>query len=141
MSDKKKRDKRYRPKACVKPLGVRDAQTFEFPGYSALEALGRDHFEEQHVYDLLQYADLVRRIAPEGHALLPVAQDVVEAVAAIQERNLKNGRPGASGEEMKVLRANLGRLMVYLRGQSNVVIWRASQAAIEEFNRLGALKV
>lgn len=141
MKTKKKRDKKYTPKPCVKPLGIRDGQAFEFPAYSALEALGRDHFEEQHVYNLLQYVDLARRLAPDGAAILPVCQLMVEAVAEMQHRQDRTGRPGASGDEMKLLRANVGQVISYVRGFSNAEIWRASQAAIAEFNRLGALKV
>lgn len=31
----KKRDKKYRPKPCVLPLGMRKAIEFEMPGYQA----------------------------------------------------------------------------------------------------------
>jgi hypothetical protein len=133
--------KAYRPKAVVKPLGIRNEQDFEFPGYAASMALGKGHFEEQHAYDLLQSADLARRIAPNGHAILPIAQDMVNAVAAIQQRAQRTGRYGASGDEMRILRDGIGRTTDYLRSVPNADIWRASKAALDEFNRTGVLRV
>lgn len=141
MPSSKKPRKKYKEKPCVKPLGMRDAQMMEFPGYSASVALGLAHFEEQHVYDLLSNADLVRRIAPDGHPILPTAQAMVEAVASIQERAQRLGKHGVNAEEMKILRDGIGKTMDYLRTVPNVDIWRASKAATEEFNRTGALRV
>lgn len=141
MKPPKKRTKKYRPKPCVKPLGMRDAHQMEFPGYAASVALGKEHFEEQHVYDLLSNADLTRRIAPGGHPILPVAQAMVEACAAIQRRAAEKGRHGVTGDEMKVLREGVGKTMDYLRSVPNTAIWRAAQAAVDEFDRTGVLRV
>ena len=141
MARSSKPRKPYRPKPVVKPLGMRDAQQLEFPGYAASLALGQGHFEEQHVYDLLSNADLARRIAPDGHPVLPVAQAMVEAVAAIQQRAQRSGRHGVTGDELRVLREGIGRTMDYLRTVPNVAIARASQAAVAEFNRNGVLRV
>lgn len=141
MPSSKKPRKKYKEKPCVKPLGMRDAQMMEFPGYSASLALGQSHLEEQHVYDLLSNADLVRRIAPDGHQILVTAQAMVEAVASIQERAQRLGKHGVNAEEMKILRDGIGKTMDYLRTVPNVDIWRASKAATEEFNRTGALRV
>jgi len=138
---KPKRDKKYRPKPCVKPLGMRDAIGMEMPGYAASLALGQAHFEEQHVYDLLANADMTRRIAPAGHPVLPVAQQMVEVVAAIQERAQRTGRHGVTGDELRVLRAGIGQTMDYLRTVPNTAIWRALQAALAEFDRTGVLRV
>lgn len=141
MPSSKKPRKKYKQKPCVKPLGIRDEQMLEFPGYAASLALGQGHFEEQHVYDLLSNADLVRRIAPDGHPLLPTAQAMVDAVAGIQERAQRLGKHGVNAEEMRILRDGIGKTMDYLRTVPNVDIWRAAKAASDEFNRLGALRV
>lgn len=141
MGKSQKPRKPYKQKANVKPLGIRNSVTMEMPGYSALLALGQSHFEEQHVYDLLSNADLTRRVAPDGHPILPLAQEMVEAVAAIQERAQRTGKHGATGDEMKVLREGLAKTMDYLRTVPNAQIWRAAKAASDEFNRLGALRV
>lgn len=141
MAKSKKPRKAYKPKPCVKPLGIRNAQMLEFPGYSASLALGQSHFEEQHVYDLLSNADLTRRIAPDGHPILPIAQGMVKAIAEIQQRAQRTGQHGVTGEEMKVLREGIGRTMDYLRTVPNAAIWRAAQAATAEFDRTGVLRV
>jgi hypothetical protein len=141
MPSNKKPRKKYKEKPCVKPLGIRDAQQLEFPGYSASLALGQGHFEEQHVYDLLSNADLTRRIAPDGHPVLPIAQAMVDAVAGIQERAQRLGKHGVNAEEMRILREGIGKTMDYLRTVPNVDIWRAAKAATDEFNRRGALRV
>ena len=136
-----KRRKAYKPKPCVLPLGMRRQDKFELPGYQASVALGMAHFCEQHVYDLLNNADLVRRIAPDGHEILPVAQAMVEAVAEIQHRAQRLGKLGVTGHELQVLRAGIGKTMDYLRGVPNVAIDRAARAAVAEFDRTGMLRV
>lgn len=141
MPSSKKPRKKYKEKPCVKPLGMRNEQQLEFPGYSASLALGQGHFEEQHVYDLLSNADMTRRIAPDGHPVLPFAQAMVEAAASIQERAQRLGKHGVTAEEMRVLREGIGKTMDYLRTVPNVDIWRAAKAATDEFNRCGALRV
>lgn len=136
-----KKRKAYKPKPCVLPLGIRPAGVFEMPGFQASEAMGKDHFQEQHVYDLLSNADMARRIAPAGHAILPVAQAMVEVIAEIQARAQRTGTFGVNGDEMRVLREGVGKTMVFLRGVPNVDIARASMAAVREFNRTGVLRV
>lgn len=137
----KKRNKPYRPKPCVLPLGMRKAIQFEMPGYQASAALGMPHFCEQHVYDLLSNADMTRRIAPAGHELLPVAEAMVQACAAIQDRARRTGKHGVTGDELKVLREGVARTMDYLRTVPNIAIARASIAADREFQRTGTLRV
>jgi hypothetical protein len=137
----KKRNKRYQPKPCVLPLGMRRAANMEIPGYLAAAALGTAHFGEQHVYDMLSNADLTRRIAPDGHELLPIAETMVQACAAIQERALRTGRHGVTGDEMKALRDGLAKTTDYLRSAPNVAIARAAMAADREFRRTGAMRV
>jgi hypothetical protein len=132
--------KPYKPRPAVLPLGMRRAVQMEMPGYAASLALGQPHFCEQHVYDLLSNADMTRRIAPEGHPILPIAQGMVEAIAAIQER-AQRGKLGVTGDELRVLREGVGRTMDYLRTVSNIDIWRASKAATAEFDRTGVLRV
>lgn len=141
MGSTKKPRKAYLPKPCVLPLGMRKAVSMEMPGYIASLALGQPHFCEQHVYDLLSNADMVRRIAPDGHEILPVAQLMVEAIAAIQERAAAHGKLMVTGDEFRALREGVGRTMDYLRGVPNVAIDRAARAAVAEFNRTGALPV
>ncbi|MBB5610417.1 MULTISPECIES: hypothetical protein [unclassified Janthinobacterium] len=141
MSANKKPRKRYSPKPAVLPPGMRRAIAFEMPGFQASEAMGKGHFQEQHVYDLLSNADMARRIAPDGHAILPVAQVMVEAIAEIQARAQRTGTFGVNGDEMRVLSEGIGKTMVFLRGVSNADIARASMAAISEFNRTGVLRV
>lgn len=138
---KKKRDKAYKRKPIAIPLGLHDRHSMEFPGYSASLALGQAHFEEQHVYDLLSNADMVRRIAPDGHPILPLAKEMVECIAAIQQRHLETGKLGVTGDQMKLLREGVGRTMDYLREQPHVVIVRTAMQATAEFDRLGALRV
>jgi hypothetical protein len=120
---------------------MRNEAKFELPGYVASLALGQPHFCEQHVYDLLSNADMTRRIAPDGHPILPVAQDMVEAVSAIQERAQQHGKLLVTGDELRVLREGVGRTMDYLRTVPNVAIARAAQEALAEFDRHGALRV
>ncbi|MDO8033599.1 hypothetical protein O3297_09240 [Janthinobacterium sp. SUN128] len=141
MAANKKPRKRYIPKPAVLPAGLRADLAFEMPGFQASEAMGKGHFQEQHVYDLLSNADMARRIAPDGHAILPVAQAMVEAIAEIQARAQRTGTFGVNGDEMRVLREGVGKTMVFLRGASNVEIARAGLAAVREFNRTGVLRV
>lgn len=141
MSANKKPRKRYVQKAAVLPAGLRKDLAFEMPGFQASEAMGKGHFQEQHVYDLLSNADMARRTAPAGHDILPVAQAMVEAVAEIQARAQRTGTFGVNGDEMRVLREGVGKTMVFLRGVPNVEIARASMAAVREFNRTGVLRV
>lgn len=138
---KAKRNKKYRPKPCVLPLNMRRAIAFELPGYVASLALGQDHFCEQHVYDLLSNADMVRRIAPAGHPILPVAQAMVLAIAEIQQRHVRLGKLGVTGDELKALQTGVGLTMDYLRTVPNIDIDRAARAAVGEFNRTGFLRV
>jgi hypothetical protein len=133
--------KKYAPKPCVLPLNMRRAGAFELPGYVASLALGQPHFAEQHVYDLLSNADMVRRIAPDGHEILKVAQAMVYAIAEIQQRHVATGKLGVTGDEFRVLREGVGRTMDYLRGVSNIAIDRAARAALAEFNKTGVLRV
>jgi hypothetical protein len=133
--------KAYRPKPCVLPLGMRRAVAFEMPGYQASLALGQPHFCEQHVYDLLSNADMVRRIAPDGHEILPLAQRMVEAIAEIQARAAERGKLMVTGDEFRVLREGLGMTMRYLRAAPNIAIERAARAALAEFDRTGVLRV
>lgn len=136
----KKRNKKYSPKPCVLPLNMRRADQFEFPGYIASLALGQAYLAEQHLYDLLSNADMVRRIAPDGHEILPVAEAMVMAICAIQRR-AQTGKLGVTGDELRVLREGVGLTMDYLRTVPNVAIDRAARAALAEFNRCGALRV
>ena len=141
MAANKKPRKRYIPKPAVLPPGARRDIAFEMPGFQASEAMGKGYFQEQHVYDLLSNADMARRIAPSGHAILPVAQAMVEAIAEIQARAQRTGTFGVNGDEMRVLREGVGKTMVFLRCASNVEIARAGLAAVREFNRTGVLRV
>ncbi len=141
MGKSSKPRKAYRPKSCVKPLGIRDNVKMELPGYVASMALGQAHFCETHVYDLLSNADLVRRIAPDGHPVLPYAQGMVEACASIQERAQRLGKHGVTGDEIALLRLGVGKTMEFLQTVSNMQIDRAARAALREFDKTGALKV
>ena len=138
---KKPRNKKYVPKPCVMPLGMRNAIAFEMPGFQASVALGMGHLQEQHIYDLLSNADMVRRIAPDGDDILPIAEDMVQAVAEIQARAGRLGKFGVNGDELRVLRDGIGKTMVYLRSVSNYAIDQASRAALAEFDRCGVLRV
>ena len=100
-----------------------------------------EHLQEQHIYDLLSNADMVRRIAPDGHEILPTADAMVQAVAEIQARAQRVGKLGVTGDEIRVLRDGIGKTMVYLRSASNVAIERAARAALAEFDRTGVLRV
>ena len=137
----KPRNKKYRPKPCVLPLGMRKAIEFELPGYQASVAMGMDHLADQHIYDLLSNADMVKRIAPEGDPIRQVAQDMIYAIAEIQERAERVGKLGVTGDEMRILREGIGKTMVYLRGMSNVAIDRAARSALAEFDKTGVLRV
>lgn len=141
MTNTKKRRKAYRPKPAVLPFGMRRQVQMEMPGYQAMIALGMDHLQEQHVYDLLSAADLAKRTAPAGHPIREVAQGVVLACAEIQQRAQRVGKTGASGDEMRVLKAGLPQLMDYLRTVPNVAIARAAAAAVAEFDCNGVLRV
>lgn len=141
MSKTKKPRKRYTPKPAVLPFGMRRQVQMEMPGYQAMIALGMDHLQEQHVYDLLSAADMVKRTAPAGHAILAVAQDMVLACAEIQHRAQRIDKIGASGNEMRVLKAGLPKVMDFLRTVSNADISRAASAAVREFDRNGVLRV
>lgn len=141
MSSNKKPRKRYVQKPAVLPAGLRKDIAFEMPGFRASEAMGKGHFQEQRVYDLLSNADMARRTAPDGHEILPVAQAMVEAIAEIQARAQRTGSFGVNGDEMRLLREGIGKTMVFLRSVSNFDISRASLAAIREFNKTGVLRV
>lgn len=137
---KSRKNKKYVPKPCVLPLNMRRAIAFEMPGYQASVALGQEHFCEQHLYDLLSNADMVRRIAPAGHLILATAEAMVQAIAAIQER-AQRLKLGVTGDELRVLREGVGLTMDYLRTVPNVKIDRAARAALAEFDRTGVLRV
>lgn len=141
MKQKPKRAKKYTPRPCVLPLGMRNAGAMEFPGYFASLALGQPHMSEQHIYDLLSNADMTRRIAPQGHEILIVAERMVQAVASIQERAAKLGKLIVMGDELRALRDGVGQTMDYLRTVPNVAIDRAARAALAEFNKTGVLRV
>ena len=141
MAANKKPRKRYVQKPAVLPAGLRKDIAFEMPGFQASEAMGKGHFQEQHVYDLLSNADMARRTAPDGHEILPVAQVMVEAIAEIQARAQRTGSFGVTGDEMRLLREGIGKTMVFLRSVSNFDISQASLAAIREFNKTGVLRV
>ncbi|WP_402718475.1 hypothetical protein [Janthinobacterium rivuli] len=81
MAANKKPRKRYIPKPAVMPPGARRDIAFEMPRFQASEAMGKRHFQKQHVYDMLSNADMARRIAPAGLGILPAAQAMVEAIA------------------------------------------------------------
>ena len=141
MGANKKPRKRYVQKPAVLPAGLRKDIAFEMPGFQASEAMGKGHFQEQHVYDLLSNADMARRTAPDGHEILPVAQAMVEAIAEIQARAQRTRSFGVTGDEMRLLREGIGKTMVFLRSVSNFDISQASLAAIREFNKTGVLRV
>ena len=141
MAKSKKPRKAYRPKSCVKPLGMRDASKFELPGYVASLALGQPYFCEQHVYDLLSNADMTRRIAKDGDPILPIAHEMVLAISEIQARAQRLGKIGVTGDELRILRDGVGKTMDFLRCASNVEIDRAARAALKEFDRTGVLRV
>jgi hypothetical protein len=141
MSTSKKPRKPYKPKLQVWPLGIRSQQRMELPGYLASLALGQEHFAEQHVYDLVGCIDLVRRTAPEGHEILPVAHAMVLACAEIQHRAQRTGKHGVTGDEMRVLRENIGKALDFLRTVPNVAIARAVLASVADFDRTGVLRV
>lgn len=141
MGKPNKPRKAYKPKPCVLPLGMRKAIEFELPGYQASVAMGMDHLADQHIYDLLSNADMVKRIAPEGDPIRQVAQDMIYAIAEVQERAERVGKLGVTGDEMRVLREGIGKTMVYLRGVSNVAIDRAARSALAEFDKTGVLRV
>lgn len=141
MANTKKPRKAYKQKPAVLPFGMRRQAQMEMPGYQAMIALGMDHLEERHIYDLLSAADLVKRTAPAGHPIREVAQGVVLACAQIQQRAERVGKTGASGDEMRVLKEGIPKLMDFLRTVSNAEIWRAAAAATAEFDRDGVLRV
>lgn len=141
MSRSKKPRKAYKQKPAVLPFGMRRQVQMEMPGYQAMIALGMDHLQEQHIYDLLSAADLVKRTAPAGHSIRKVAQGMVLACAEIQQRAQRLGKTGANGDEMQVLKAGLPQLMDFLRSVPNVAIARAAAAAVAEFDRTGTLRV
>ena len=141
MSSNKKPRKAYKPKMIVKPLKMRDDHAFEMPGYAASLVLGTEHLQEQHIYDLLSAADMCRRVAPDGDPILPVAQDMVEAVCEIQQRHQRTQKLGVTGDELRTVKATIGRLIEYLRTVPNIKIARAAHDALAEFDRYGVLRV
>lgn len=141
MGSNRKPRKQYKPKIVAKPLGMRDAMMFEMPGYAASLVLGTDSLQEQHIYDLLSAADMTRRIAPNGHPVLEVAQPFVEAVAEVQNRAQRTGKLGVTGDELVTLRNGIGKLMAFLRSCSNAKILKAAQEALTEFDKYGCLRV
>lgn len=141
VSGTKKPRKAYRQKPAVLPFGMRRQVQMEMPGYQAMIALGMDHLQEQHIYDLLSAADLAKRTAPAGHGIIEVAHGMVLACAEIQRRAERVSETGASGSEMRVLKEGLPQVLDYLRTVSNADIWRAAAAATAEFDRTGVLRV
>lgn len=141
MSKTKKPRKAYKQRPAVLPFGMRRQVQMELPGYQAMIALGMDHLQEQHIYDLLSAADLVKRTAPAGHPIREVAQSMVLACADIQHRAQRVGKTGANGDEMRALKEGLPKALDFLRTVSNADIWRAAAAATAEFDRNGVLRV
>lgn len=140
MANNKRPRKPHKQKACVKPLGMRDNQQMEIPGYQASVALGTDYMTESHMYDLVAHGDMVLRIAtmPE---MRQRAETIMAACKRIRARSVSAGRFGVTGDDLTAIRANIGATMEYLRGLPNVVIWRAAKAALDEFDSKGALQV
>lgn len=141
MAVTKKPRKKYKPKLVVMPLKIRDEQQFEMPGYAASLVLGTEHLQEQHIYDLLSAADMCRRVAPDDDPILPVAQNMVEAVCEIQQRHERTKKLGVTGDELRTVKATIGQLIEYLRRVPNIKIARAAHDALSEFDRYGVLRV
>lgn len=140
MARSSKPRKAYKQKACVKPLGIKDSARMEIPGYMASQVLGTEHMTEPHLYDLIAHADLVLRISDDVD-MRSKAGKIMDACRAIRDRGEAKGRFGASGDELTAIRSNIGATMEYLRSVPNTSIWRAAKAALDEFERAGALKV
>lgn len=132
--------KEYKQKACVKPLGMRDNNKMELPGYQASVALGTDYMSESHLYDLVAHADMVLRIAT-GPEFRVRAETIMAACKHIKARSVSAGRFGVTGDDLTAIRANIGATMEYLRSLPNVVIWRAAKEVLDEFDSKGALQV
>lgn len=141
MGNSTKPRKPHRPKPIVKPLGMRDTLSYEMDALQALDALGSGYFTEQHVYHILSAADLVKRIAPKELEIRAFAQEIIYAICEIQVRIQRDNKAGVTGPEMTLLRAHTGKMIAYLRDAPNVAIYRASTAALAEFNRTGLLRV
>ena len=90
---------------------------------------------------LLRAADMCRRVAPDGDPILPVAQNMVEAVCEIQQRHERTNKLGVTGDELRTVKATIGQLIEYLRRVPNIKIARAAHDALAEFDRYGVLRV
>lgn len=141
MARSSKPRKAYKQKACVKPLGIKDSARMEIPGYMASQVLGTEHMTEPHLYDLVAHADMVVRIAGPKSEMTGRANKILKACSSIMARHLSTGKFGVSGDDLTSIRANIGTTMEYLRSVPNTSIWRAAKAALDEFDRGGALKV
>lgn len=141
MASNKKPRKAYKQKACVKPLGIRDNARMEIPGYQASLALGTDYMSEPHLYDLVAHADMVTRIAGPKSEMTGHANKLLRVCANVMARNLSTGKFGVTGDDLTTIRGSIGRTMEYLRSVPNTAIWRASKAAVDEFDKLGGLRM
>lgn len=137
MANNKKPRKPHKQKAIVWPLGIRDNNRMELPGYQASVALGTDYMSEPHLYDLLSHADMVARIAGPKAEITGHANKILKACGSIMARQLSTGKFGVSGDDLTAIRGSIGRTMEYLRSVPNVAIWRAAKAAVAEFDAGG----
>lgn len=140
MAGNSKPRKTYKGKPCVKALGMRDNTRMEIPGYQASIALGTDYMSEPHLYDLVAHADMVQRIAKDGETL-GRAETIMAACKRVMDRASATGKFGVSGDDLVAIRGNIGATMEFLRSVPNVAIWRAAKAAVDEFDRLGGVRL
>lgn len=136
--NKKPRKKRTWKPVASNPLVPRDPLQQELPGLVGLEALGKEWFAEEHVYDLLAHADMAKRVA-KSDAVIEAAKAIGGACLSILARQGEIGRLGVSGQEMRAIKENFATTIKQIRDTPQQVIWKAAMAANREFDKMGAL--
>ena len=129
--------KPYRPRAIIKPLGIKNTVQLEMPGHVGLLALGQGWLDITHMRDLGSHACLVERVAdatgqPE---IASKARQVIAIFSRCEDRFERTGRPGTTGDELKLLRDIVSETLPWLTRQSNAVIHRESLALLRAFDK------
>lgn len=137
MPANKKPRKPYRPKAVLKPLGVKDGRKLEMPGRVGLIAIGTGWLDINHIIDIGCHAALVVRVARDvgDQDAGDVASQAVKICETCHDRFERTGKAGVTGDELRMLREIVPATMAWIAQQPNQRIYDASQALLKILDR------
>jgi hypothetical protein len=137
MPGNRKPRKKYRPRAVVRPLNMRNAWSIEGAAHAALLALEGGTFCEDHAVDLATHAEVVRRIAGEGSHVHVQATTILRMCHAAQLRGTWQMLP----LEEVAIRAACKVTLPFVRQASNHAILRAAESALSDVGKTGGIRI